>query len=170
MLRKPAKSAAMTGLVLEIFRLNGLLVASGDALVAGVGLTSARWQVLGAAALLQGRAPVAHIANFMGLTRQSVQRTADELEKAGIIEFNPNPHHKRARLVTLTPKASAPFDAAMPLQKPGGAAGAPSGARRPRATGRNSRRRCKARTSRCPGSGSRVTPAASKGRRRWRWS
>ena len=122
MLRKPAKSAAITGLVLEIFRLNGLLVASGDALVAGVGLTSARWQVLGAAVLLQGRAPAAHIANFMGLTRQSVQRTADELEKAGIIEFNPNPHHKRARLVTLTAKGSALFDAAMRLQKPWAAA------------------------------------------------
>jgi DNA-binding MarR family transcriptional regulator len=122
MLGKTPKSAAITGLVLEIFRLNGLLVASGDALVAGIGLTSARWQVLGAAALLQGRAPVAHIANFMGLTRQSVQRTADELEKAGIIEFNPNPHHKRARLVTLTAKGRALFDAAMRLQKPWAAA------------------------------------------------
>ena len=100
MLRKPAKSAAITGLVLEIFRLNGLLVASGDALVAGVGLTSARWQVLGAAALLQGRAPVAHIANFMGLTRQSVQRTADELEKWVLQERERVTAHLGA---TLTP-------------------------------------------------------------------
>ncbi|SHJ89256.1 transcriptional regulator, MarR family [Bradyrhizobium lablabi] len=118
MLTKPPKSAVLTELVLEIFRLNGLLIASGDALVGPIGLTSARWQVLGAVALLQGRAPVAHIANNMGLTRQSVQRIADELAKAGIVEFQPNPHHKRAKLVTLTQKGRALFEAAMRLQKP----------------------------------------------------
>jgi DNA-binding MarR family transcriptional regulator len=118
MLTKPPKSAALTGLVLEIFRLNGLLIAAGDALVGGIGLTSARWQVLGAVALLQGRAPVAHIANSMGLTRQSVQRIADDLARAGIVEFQPNPHHKRAKLVTLTTKGRALFEAAMRLQKP----------------------------------------------------
>jgi DNA-binding MarR family transcriptional regulator len=115
---KPSKSDALTGLVLEIFRLNGLLISAGDALVAGTGLTSARWQVVGAIALQQGRAPVAHIANAMGLTRQSVQRIADELEKAGIVEFRDNPHHKRAKLVTLTAKGQALQEAAMQLQKP----------------------------------------------------
>ena len=115
---KPSKSVTLTDLVLEIFRLNGLLIASGDALVAGIGLTSARWQVVGAIALQQGRAPVAHIAHAMGLTRQSVQRIADELERAGIVEFRDNPHHKRARLVTLTAKGHALNDAAMQLQKP----------------------------------------------------
>ncbi|MGD0850664.1 MarR family winged helix-turn-helix transcriptional regulator, partial [Bradyrhizobium sp.] len=104
---KPSKSGTLTDLVLEIFRLNGLLIASGDALVADIGLTSARWQVVGAIALQQGRAPVAHIANAMGLTRQSVQRIADELARAGIVEFRDNPHHKRARLVTLTAKGHA---------------------------------------------------------------
>jgi DNA-binding MarR family transcriptional regulator len=118
MLTKPPKSAVLTEFVLEIFRLNGLLIAAGDALVGRIGLTSARWQVLGAVALLQGHAPVAHIANSMGLTRQSVQRIADELAKAGIVEFQPNPHHKRAKLVTLTQKGRALFEAAMHLQKP----------------------------------------------------
>jgi DNA-binding MarR family transcriptional regulator len=108
--------------MLEIFRLNGLLIASGDSLVAEIGLTSARWQVVGAVGLQQGRAPVAHIANAMGLTRQSVQRIADELEKAGIVEFQHNPHHKRAKLVTLTAKGHALNDAAMRLQKPWAAA------------------------------------------------
>jgi DNA-binding MarR family transcriptional regulator len=115
---KPSKSGALTDLVLEIFRLNGLLIASGDALVAEIGLTSARWQVVGAIGLQQGRAPVAHIANAMGLTRQSVQRIADELERAGIVEFRDNPHHKRARLVTLTAKGHALNEAAMQRQKP----------------------------------------------------
>ena len=37
----------ITDLILETFRLNGQLLAAGDALVSDVGLTSARWQVLG---------------------------------------------------------------------------------------------------------------------------
>ena len=115
---KPSKSDTLTDLVLEIFRLNGRLIAAGDALVAETGLTSARWQVVGAIALQQGRAPVAHIANAMGLTRQAVQRIADELEKTGIVEFRDNPHHKRAKLVTMTAKGHALNEAAMQLQKP----------------------------------------------------
>jgi DNA-binding MarR family transcriptional regulator len=73
---------------------------------------------VGAIALQQGRAPVAHIANAMGLSRQAVQRIADELEKTGIVEFRDNPHHKRAKLVTLTAKGHALNEAAMRLQKP----------------------------------------------------
>ena len=99
-------------LALEVFRLNGALVAAGDALVAPLGLTSARWQVVGAIGLQQGRAPVAHIANAMGLTRQSVQRIADELEAEGIFRFAANPHHRRARLVQLTERGAALFGAA----------------------------------------------------------
>ena len=41
---------ALTDLVLAVFRLNGRLLAAGDHLVSDLGLTSARWQVLGAIA------------------------------------------------------------------------------------------------------------------------
>jgi hypothetical protein len=41
----------MTGLIIEVFRLNGDLLAAGDFLVGDIGLTSARWQVLGSIAL-----------------------------------------------------------------------------------------------------------------------
>jgi hypothetical protein len=51
---------AVTQLVLETFRLNGCLLIAGDALVADIGLTSARWQVLGAIALSPMPLPVAH--------------------------------------------------------------------------------------------------------------
>ncbi len=53
---------AWTGLVIEVFRMNGDLLAAGDALVGDLGLTSARWQVLGAIALFARAAAVAHIA------------------------------------------------------------------------------------------------------------
>ena len=55
----------LTDLVLEVFRLNGRLIASGDVLVAKIGLTSARWQVLGAIALQPTPASVARVADEM---------------------------------------------------------------------------------------------------------
>jgi DNA-binding MarR family transcriptional regulator len=96
-------------LALEVFRLNGALIAAGDALVAPLGLTSARWQVMGAVAEARGGLPVAGIARNMGLVRQSVQRIADELAAEGILRFAPNPHHRRARLVQLTERGEALF-------------------------------------------------------------
>src|SRR5205814_345438 len=55
----------VTELILEVFRLNGRLLAAGDRLVADLGLTSARWQVLGAIALASSPMPVAWIARNM---------------------------------------------------------------------------------------------------------
>jgi DNA-binding MarR family transcriptional regulator len=95
-------------LALEVFRLNRLLLDAGDELTAPVGLSSARWQVLGV--VEHGPIPAAHIARIMGLTRQAVQRTADSLEAEGLIAYRPNPHHRRAHLLTLTPKGREALD------------------------------------------------------------
>jgi DNA-binding MarR family transcriptional regulator len=111
-------TATLTGLVLEVFRLNGCLTSIGDALVAEIGLTTARWQVVGAISIQQEPAPVARIANAMGLARQSVQRIVDELKKEGIVELRSNPHHKRAKLVVLTAKGQRLNAAAMRIQEP----------------------------------------------------
>ena len=108
----------VTELVLETFRLNGCLLMAGDALVADVGLTSARWQVLGAAAMSPMPLPVAHIARNMGLTRQAVQRLANEMERDGLVRFGPNPHHQRAKLVFLTKRGEAAYAAATRRQGP----------------------------------------------------
>ncbi len=112
------KTAELTALIVELFRVNGRLLAAGDALVADLGLTSARWQVLGAVALSPAPLPVAHIASNMGLTRQSVQRLANQLEADGLVAFAPNPHHRRAQLVRLTARGQAAYDAAMARQQP----------------------------------------------------
>lgn len=121
-MKTASKSDLLTDLVLEVFRLNGRLIAAGDGLVAPIGLTSARWQVLGAIVLLDEPAPVVRIADAMGLARQSVQRLVDEMERAGILAFRPNPHHKRAKLVVLTEEGRALYGAAAKLQKPWAAA------------------------------------------------
>ncbi len=107
-----------TELVLEIFRLNGDLIAMGDALVGELGLTSARWQVMGAIALAETPLPIAQIARNMGLTRQAVQRVANELEGEGFLRFAPNPNHQRAKLVLLTRKGEAAYAAAMTRWEP----------------------------------------------------
>jgi DNA-binding MarR family transcriptional regulator len=93
---------AFTELVLETFRFNGRLLAAGDRLAKPLGLTSSRWQVLGA---IEDRPlPVAQIARNMGLARQNVQRLADLLQEEGFVAYNPNPDHQRAKLVCLTDK------------------------------------------------------------------
>jgi DNA-binding MarR family transcriptional regulator len=110
------RTASITALILETFRLNGRLLAAGDTLVRDLGLTSARWQVLGAAALSPVPLPVAQIARNMGLTRQAVQRLANEMEADGLLRFAPNPHHQRAKLVVLTAAGKNAFAAAMKRQ------------------------------------------------------
>ncbi len=108
----------LTDLILETFRLNGALLIAGDELVADLDLTSARWQVLGTIAMSPTALPVAHIARNMGLSRQAVQRVANELGEKKLLRFAPNPHHQRAKLVVLTTKGRAVADAAMDRQRP----------------------------------------------------
>lgn len=107
-----------TDLILEIFRLNGELLTAGDRLVADLNLTSARWQVLGAMGMASEALPVSHIARNMGLSRQAVQRLVNELAAQGLVQFAPNPHHQRAKLVLMTPQGKAVFTAAMARQGP----------------------------------------------------
>jgi DNA-binding MarR family transcriptional regulator len=97
--------ANFTDLILETFRLNGALIAAGNRLVEDLGLTSARWQVLGG--LTDGPATVPAIARKMGLTRQSVQRIADRLMEEGFVATAPNPGHRRAKLHALTSHGEA---------------------------------------------------------------
>lgn len=97
-----------TNLILELFRLNGVLLAVGDRLTGPAGLSSARWQVLGV--VEHGPISVAHVARTMGLTRQTVRQTAEGLFKDGFIVYADNPHHRRSRLMELTPKARAALD------------------------------------------------------------
>ena len=97
----------VTAVILEVFQLNGRLIESGNALVRDFDLTSARWQVLGALALSETPMTVPEIARAMGLTRQSVQRLANEMAETGIVRFKDNVRHKRSRYVVLTAKGKA---------------------------------------------------------------
>ena len=116
---KPTSAGdALTGLILDLFRLNSLLLTAGDRLVARLGLTSARWQILGAIAYAERPQPVAWLARDLGANRQNVQRIVNDLHKDGLVVFETNPHHRRAQLVVLTDKGRQAFGAAMSLQVP----------------------------------------------------
>ena len=104
--------------MLDLFRLNNLVLTAGDRLVAPLGLTSARWQILGAILAAERPQPVAWLARDLGANRQNVQRIVNDLEKDGLVAFETNPHHRRAQLVVLTDKGKQAFDAAMRLQVP----------------------------------------------------
>jgi DNA-binding MarR family transcriptional regulator len=100
-------------LIFEIFRVNDRLLAVGDATVKDFGLTSARWLVLGAIALSPSPTTVAQIARTMGLTRQAVQRLANDMADAGLIEMHDNPTDRRARLLGLTESGRAAYEVAL---------------------------------------------------------
>ncbi len=116
--KRTPSGEALTGLILDLFRLNSLVLTAGDRLVARLGLTSARWQILGAMVATERAQPVAWLARDMGANRQNVQRIINDLHKEGLVTFEANPHHRRAQLVVLTDKGKQTFDAAMRLQAP----------------------------------------------------
>ncbi|HEY8201916.1 MAG TPA: MarR family transcriptional regulator [Actinomycetota bacterium] len=109
--RTPSGEAA-TRVILSTFRVNGLLLAAGDTLASEQGgLTSARWQVLGAIALAGQPLTVPQIARRMGLTRQSVHSTVNRLVGDGLAERISNADHRRSQLVRLTDRGRAAYSA-----------------------------------------------------------
>ena len=101
---------ALTALILETFRLNGALLAAGNRLTKPVGMTSARWQVMGAIDRSGHALTVAQIARRMGLARQGVQRIVNELAKLGLVALEDNVDHKRSPLVAISEDGAGVMD------------------------------------------------------------
>lgn len=102
---RPAEQQLFATSAVTTFKLNGQFLAIAEELARPAGITVAWWMVLGA--VLREPLPVAGIAREMGITRQSVQRVADLLVDKGFAEYRPNPSHKRAKLVAVTPAGRA---------------------------------------------------------------
>ena len=93
-----------TEVVLELFKLNGLLNTEGDSLAQEYGLSSARWKVLGAIEVQNMPLTVSQVARTMGQSRQAVQKIVNAMHKDGFLSLEDNPDHKRAKLIILTHK------------------------------------------------------------------
>jgi len=115
--RTPA-GELLTGLTMDIFRVNNLLLCAGDRLVRGLGLTSVRWQMLGCIFRAGQPQTVSWLARNLGANRQNVQRIVNDLHVHGFVAFKANPRHRRAQLVALTAKGLKSYGRAMELQAP----------------------------------------------------
>jgi DNA-binding MarR family transcriptional regulator len=114
-IRRTPAGDALSRLVVQVFSLDGALTATGDALARPSGQTTARWRVL--AAVQQEPLSVAQIARAWSLARQSVQRIADALERDGLVTYEDNPEHRRAKLVQLTPRGATALEQIQAAQR-----------------------------------------------------
>jgi DNA-binding MarR family transcriptional regulator len=105
-------------LVLSLFRLNGLLIAEGDNMTEALGLTSARWKVIGVIALSNSGLTVPGIARVLGQSRQAVQRITDVMVTDGLLSYQSNPKHKRSVLVVLTEEGKTAYKDLRDVQDP----------------------------------------------------
>lgn len=106
------RAAAITQLTLTVFRLNGVLLHWGDKLVEPLGLTSARWQMLGAIVLAGTPLTAPQVGAAMGVTRQGAQKQLNLLVEQGLVEARPNAAHRRSPLYSLTPLGMALYEQA----------------------------------------------------------
>ena len=117
-MKHSAKGHTFTEIVIESFKLSGLLVTEGDRIAAPLGLSSARWKILGALARSKTPLTVSQIARNMGQSRQAVQSLVNILSQAGLVEFHNNPDHKRAKLAALTPSGQSVYEQMDAIQIP----------------------------------------------------
>jgi DNA-binding MarR family transcriptional regulator len=108
---RTAEGDAATAVVLEVFRVNGLLLADGNRLAAAEGLSAACRQVLGAVALAGRPLTVPQIARRMGLTRQAVQVSVNRLLAEALVQARDNLDHQRSPLIGLTELGSQKYTA-----------------------------------------------------------
>jgi DNA-binding MarR family transcriptional regulator len=92
--------AALPLLIADLYEAAGALRHRGDRIASVAGQTQSRWQVL--SVLDGGDWTVPKIGRRLGVTRQAVQRTADQLRDDGLVEFESNPDHERSPLLRLT--------------------------------------------------------------------
>jgi len=112
------KRVLFLDLVLSLFRLNSLLIAEGDAMTEKLGLTHARWKVIGAIALSNSGLTVPGVARVLGQSRQAVQRITDVMVEDGLLVYEPNPKHKRSMLVTLSEDGKHIYNMLREVQDP----------------------------------------------------
>lgn len=106
----PTKADKLTAIALSVFKLNGQLVEWGNHFSEPHGLTSARWQVLGAISLAPSPPNIPQIAVAMGVTRQGVLKQINLLVAEGLVQPLANPTHRRSPLYSLTNKGRATYE------------------------------------------------------------
>ena len=107
--RRTPKAELLRQLILDMLQLDGALRSHAEGMTAMHGQTPARWKVLTAAGCDVRTVP--QIARRMGLTRQAVQRIANQLVEDGLATFVENPDHRGSPILRLTDEGTAIDDA-----------------------------------------------------------
>ena len=97
----------LVGLSDELIRLNGRLKGMFAGARRSEGLGDSELTVLNAVVEADRPPTVPQIGRSLGQPRQIVQRAANSLMAAGLIEAEPNPDHKRAVLLRPTAQGTA---------------------------------------------------------------
>ncbi len=97
----------LVGLADELIRLNGRMKALFAGARRSEGLGDSELSVLNAVVEADRPPTVPQIGRSFGQPRQIVQRAANSLMAAGLIEPEPNPDHKRAMLLRPTAQGTA---------------------------------------------------------------
>lgn len=103
--RMTSRAESYRLLVADVYELAGLSRRTSERTAAAHGQTVARWHVM--SALSDQPQTVSAIARRLGLARQSVQRVADDLVAAALVERSDNPDHQRSPKLSLTPTGRA---------------------------------------------------------------
>jgi DNA-binding MarR family transcriptional regulator len=106
---KTPASNALTDLIRTVIRMNATVQKSGTRMMKGTGITTARWQTLSELFAIEQRVTVSELSRHMGLTRQAVQRLADDMASDGLVEFVKNPGDARAMHLLLTEAGKATY-------------------------------------------------------------
>ena len=87
----------------NIFRMNGALLEISEKIcVNDSSITVPIWRIL--AVIRRQPLTVSAIASYLGLKRQSVQATVDQMKKKNLIITKTNPNHKKSFLISLSSK------------------------------------------------------------------
>ncbi|MGW3338781.1 MarR family winged helix-turn-helix transcriptional regulator [Streptomyces sp. NPDC001009] len=92
-------------LVADVYEAAGALRRLGERTAGAEGLTQARWQVM--SAVSEDALTVPQAARRLGVSRQNVQRVANDLVQLGLAVFAANPDHRGSPLLGLTENGRA---------------------------------------------------------------
>lgn len=106
------ETAAGMAAVVSVMRAEQIFDSRAAAILRPLGLTFARYQVLG---MLRWAGPMTHgaIAHGLWITAATVTNAVDRLEEAGLSRRVAHPTDARATLVSITPKGRRLFDRAV---------------------------------------------------------
>jgi DNA-binding MarR family transcriptional regulator len=88
--------------VTSLLRIHQLLTARADQILAPIGLTFARYEVLVVLYFNEDAVPLSYLAQALQLHQASVTNLVDKLEKQGYLERKAHPSDRRVTLARIT--------------------------------------------------------------------